>query len=198
MPASSGSACRARRCSRRSTPRNCRGRPIRPHPHPVGPPPTALTFDDRATTDATGVAILPVTAADPGTPRWFNDGADYGIDGQDYGVRIAFADAALADGPVNQWNFISFLVWSSLKAANPVTWADVQPILQQYANLYPVMNRFLDLGNKDAVKAHAGLLKFSFGLDPSDPNAMPVTRDLSPAKRAAILTWLQNPIDSPV
>ena len=33
-----------------------------------------------------------------------------------------------------------------------------------------------------------------FGLDESDPNSMPETRDLSPAKRGAILRWLQNPL----
>ena len=34
------------------------------------------------------------------------------------------------------------------------------------------------------------MLQFAFALDERDPNAMPVTRDLSPAKRAAILKWL--------
>ena len=35
---------------------------------------------------------------------------------------------------------------------------------------------------------------FAFALDARDPNSMPVTRDLSPAKRAAIVAWLgQDP-----
>ncbi len=55
------------------------------------------------------------------------------------------------------------------------------------------MNRFLDLGNYDSVVANAGLLQLAFGLDPADPNSMPVTRDLSPAKRKAILSWLADP-----
>jgi hypothetical protein len=75
-----------------------------------------------------------------------------------------------------------------------VTWNDVEPIFVQYANLYPVMNRFLDMGDFDAVVKNAGLLKMAFGLDPSNPNSMPVTRDLSPAKRATILHWLDNPV----
>ena len=41
--------------------------------------------------------------------------------------------------------------------------------------------------------ANAGLLQLAFGLDQADPNAMPVTRDLSPAKRKAILAWLADP-----
>jgi hypothetical protein len=165
---------------------------------PVATPSRALAFNATAMTDANGLAILSVQAHDPGTPRWFNNGADYGIDGQVYGVRPAFADLALTIGPINQWNFISFLVWSGFTPSNPVTWADVQPILQQYANLYPVMNRFLNLADYESAKTHAHLLLLAFGLDPADPNAMPVTRDLSPAKRAAILAWLKNPLPGPV
>jgi hypothetical protein len=158
----------------------------------VGTPTGALAFPPGATTDSSGVAVLDVTAGDPGTPRWLNGG--YGIDGQVYGIRPAFADSSLAQGPVNQWNFISFLVWSGFTAASPPTWTDVQPIFQQYGNLYPVMLRFLDLTCYDSVTANIGLLQMAFSLDPSDSNAMPVTRDLSPAKRAAILAWLGNPL----
>ncbi|MBV8686609.1 MAG: hypothetical protein JOZ90_11940 [Alphaproteobacteria bacterium] len=162
---------------------------------PVGEPTDALTFSATSTaTDGSGIATLSVTASDPGTPRWFNNGQDYGIDGQVYGIRASFADADLNDGPVNQWNFVSFLLWSGFTASNPVVWTDIQPTMQQYANLYPVMNRFLNLGSYDDCKANAGLLQLAFGLNPDDPNAMPVTRDLSPAKRNAILAWLDNPL----
>jgi hypothetical protein len=67
-------------------------------------------------------------------------------------------------------------------------------VFQQYANLYPVMNRFLDMGNYEQVVANTRMLQYAFDLDQADPNAMPVTRDLSPAKRAAILAWLKKPI----
>jgi hypothetical protein len=164
----------------------------------VGTPPDALTFAPTARTNTDGVAILRVTAVDPGTPRWFGDGADYGVDGQVYGIRPAFVDPVLADGPVNQWDFISFLVWSSFTPATPVTWTDVQPIVQQYANLYPVMMRFLDLADYDQLRANADLLKLVFSLPITDPNTMPVTRDLSPAKRKAILDWLDDPLPGEV
>ena len=164
----------------------------------VARPASALTFSSSAITDSTGCAMLSVTASDPGSPRNFR-GDHYGIDGQVYGVRAEFANTGLfGDSPINQWNFLSFLVWSAFAPQVPgaPTWYDdLQPIFQQNANLYPVMNRFLDLGNYDDVVAHAGLLKLAFGLDISDPNSMPVTRDLSPAKRSAILTWLDNPIE---
>ena len=149
-------------------------------------PPTIVT-------DAHGRGVLTLAAGDPGHVRWFNNGQDYGIDGQVYGLRPAFTDQSLNTGPVNQWNFVSFLVWSGFSAAHPVTWHDLAPIFQQYANLYPVMNRFLNLGDYDSVVANAGLLQLAFGLDPHDPNSMPVTRDLSPAKRIAILSWLADP-----
>jgi hypothetical protein len=142
--------------------------------------------------------VLTLNTSDPGTPRFFNNGTDYGIDGQVYGIRPAFSDAQTYTGPVNQWNFISILLWSGFTPANPVTWTDIQPIFQQYANLYPVMNRFLDLGNYDAVVKNTRLLLLAFGLNPSDPNSMPVTRDLSPAKRNAILAWLKNPLPGEV
>ncbi len=170
---------------------------VAPSP-PVATPTTALDFNATATTDSNGIALLKLAANDPGTPRWFNPTpanpkGEYGIDGQVYGIRPGFVDTAqYGGGAQNQWNFISFLVWSGFTTSDPVTWADLQPIFQQYANLYPVMNRFLDLGNYNAVKANAGLLSLAFGLNPDDPNAMPVTRDLSPAKRNAILTWLSG------
>ncbi len=160
---------------------------------PVSTPTDAVKFAAQATTDARGRAVIRLDTSDPGTPRYFNNGADYGIDGQVYGILPGFADAAYT-GPANQWNFVSVLLWSQFRASIPVVWEELQPIFQQYANLYPVMNRFLDLGNYDSVVLHRELLQIAFGLDAHNPNAMPVTRDLSPAKRTAILGWLNAPI----
>jgi hypothetical protein len=158
-----------------------------------------LQFNASATTDQNGIAILAVSGTDPGSPRLFDNSA-YGIDGQVYGIRPAFADSAMnpKPAPINQWNFVSFLLWSSFKPGNPVTWTDLQPVFEQYANLYPVMVRFLNLADYEQVRDSADLLSLAFGLDVSDPNSMPVTRDLSPAKRQAILAWLQNPLPGPV
>lgn len=160
---------------------------------PVATPLSALNFNASAVTDPNGMAVLTLDPSDPGTPRYFNNGQDYGLDGQVYGIRPAFADQQL-NGTVNQWNFISILLWSGFSPPQPVTWDAVQPIFQQYANLYPVMNRFLNLADYASVVANAPLLKLAFGLDPANPNSMPATRDLSPAKRNAILAWLDNPL----
>lgn len=153
----------------------------------VATPVQALRFDNSVPTDASGKAILKLNTVNPGNPRGY-------IDGQVYGIRPGFAEEALTVGPVNPWNFISILLWDSFIPSNPVTWSDIQPIFQQYANLYPVMKRFLDLGNYDSVVANTDLLTMAFQLDVADPNSMPVTRDLSPAKRSAILSWLKKPI----
>lgn len=172
---------------------------VAPSP-PVATPTTALSFNASAITDHNGIALLTLTLSDPGIPRAFPQTnpptpiANRSIDGQVYGIRPGFADSATFGGPVNQWNFISLLLWSGFATATPPTWDDLQPIFQQYANLYPVMNRFLNLGDYDSVVANAHLLQLAFALNPADPNAMPVTRDLSPAKRNAILAWLSNPL----
>lgn len=164
---------------------------------PVATPPGALGLPDdaTATTDDNGRASITITPGDPGAARYFN--GDYGIDGQVYGIRPGFVDTGQYSGPENQWNFISVLLWSGFSPSDPVNWGDLQPIFQQYANLYPVMNRFLNLADYDSCVANAGLLQLAFGLDPADSNSMPVTRDLSPAKRNAILAWLQNPLPAP-
>ncbi len=162
-------------------------------------PSESLGFNPLAstTTDENGCAVLTLNPTDPGTPRYFRNDPNYGIDGQVYGIRPGFVDPQFNGGYVNPSNFISILLWSAFKPSDPVTWADLQPIFQQYANLYPVMNRFLDLSSYDDVVANADLLQLAFGLDEGNPNVMPVTRDLSPAKRSAILAWLKNPLPAP-
>jgi hypothetical protein len=159
----------------------------------VAVPESAISFNASARTNANGVATLTLKTSDPGTPRWFNDGKDYGIDGQVYGIQPALSPRQFGAGPVNQWNFISILLWSGFTASDPVTWNDVGDIFQQYANLYPVMNRFLNLGDYDSVVRHRGLLTLAFSLGTENPNSMPVTRDLSPTKRTAILSFLADP-----
>ena len=170
----------------------------------VATPADAIKFASTATTDRNGKAVLTINTSNPGAPRWAGP-ADFGLDGQVYGIRASFKYSAApnANNPVAPsdavapWDFVSILLWSEFKTSNPVQWSEIQPILQQYANLYPVMNRFLDLGDLDSVKKNLRLLKLAFGLAPSDPNSMPVTRDLSKQKRKALLSWLANPVGPP-
>jgi hypothetical protein len=152
----------------------------------VGEPTGDLTFDTRLEADAHGVATLHVTAHDPGNPRGY-------IDGQVYGLRPALAEPP--DGPpVDPWAFVSLLVYDAFAPDDPPTWwGSLEPVLRQYANLYPVMDVFLDLGDYASVCESRELLRLAFALDVADPNAMPATRDLSAAKRSAILRWLDEP-----
>lgn len=153
----------------------------------VATPADAIGYQTRIITDDHGVATLRITTKDPGRPR------DY-IDGQVYAVCPVLEETIFAPTdpyPFNQWNFVSLLLWSGFQPDEPPTWfGTIQPILQQYANLYPVMRRFLDLGSYESVCENARLLTLAFGLDAHDPNSMPATRDLSAAKREAILRWL--------
>jgi hypothetical protein len=157
---------------------------------PVGTPIEAIDFPARVVADPQGVTTLPIRATDPGNPRGY-------IDGQVYGIRPVLEETVFiprTNYPFNQWNFISILVWNAFHPDEPPTWyGSMEPIFQQNANLYPVMKQFLDLADYDAICANRRLLLLAFGLDVSNPNSMPVTRDLSPTKRYAILRWLNQP-----
>jgi hypothetical protein len=164
------------------------GSPLGPAP-PVAVPADIVDFPARVIADQNGMAELDIQVGDPKQIRDF-------IDGQVYGVRpILEDDLAFGAGyNFDQWEFVSLLVWSGFAEENPLTWyGSIQPILQQYANLYPVMKPIVDLGDYDSVCANVGILALAFGLPIDDPNSMPVTRDLSPAKRSAILRWLREP-----
>jgi len=74
---------------------------------------------------------------------------------------------------------------------NP-TWVDVQPVLNQYAVLYPAMTRRIDLSNDEAVFSHSAEILDVISLPILDPAHMPVTRDLSASHRTLIQTWIKN------
>lgn len=162
--------------------------PLGPAPQ-VGLPTTAVEFPASLITDQDGHAELVIRAEDPGAKRGF-------IDGQVYGVRTVLEENFYygAGYNFNPWEFVSLLVWSDFTEENPPTWhGSIEPIFHQYANLYPVMKRIVDLKDYDSVCANVHILRLAFGLPVEDPNSMPVTRDLSGAKRKAILRWLDTP-----
>lgn len=160
--------------------------PFGPTPPTVGVPKSAMVFDKTVVTDPQGKASVTIKAKDPGNPRGY-------IDGQVYGISYNFSDGYFSD--CNQSNFLSFLVFDSVdptKVSNP-TWEDIQPIMQQYANLYPLMSKgIFNLADKSVVDNNAEILKFVFGKDKQDPNYMPATRDLSRDKSAMILNYLNS------
>ncbi len=157
---------------------------------PVGVPEDALEFPRSVVLNEFGQARVPVSARNPGNPRSY-------IDGQVYGIRCVLEDtlAPPLGYPFDPSEFVSLLVWDEFTANPPVWYGCLQPVFQQYANLYPIMSRFVDLANYESVTDPDNLIPLSitFGLGLEDPNAMPVTRDLSGGKRKAILQWLNNP-----
>ena len=160
-----------------------------PGPTFVGEPQSAFTFPATLTTGADGSVALPMQAADPGNPR------DY-IDGQVYGVSYALGAAAPPVGSIqNPSQILNALVFSGYEIPAIPDWlADVRPVLQQYANLYPVMEPIVDLDDYASLVSKRMILKNVFDAPVSDPNYMPVTRDLSTAKRNMLRKWLDCPL----
>ncbi|MBR1219120.1 hypothetical protein JQ557_14040 [Bradyrhizobium sp. U87765 SZCCT0131] len=149
-------------------------------------PPNGVGFRPNLETDRDGRAELAITAArlDPPVPRGY-------IDGQLYGVGYALADEP-ANAVQDPFNFTSVLVFSPVDVPEHPTWfGDVQPIMQQYANLYPIMSkRLFRIDDYDTVVHNLKILEFAFRLPAEDPNHMPVTRDLSAGRREIILRWM--------
>jgi hypothetical protein len=149
-------------------------------------PASAVKFAPCVTSNEHGMATLDITAGDPGNPRLY-------IDGQIYPLAYNLSGTSFAEG--NQSNFLSLLIFDSVDQDtidNP-TWEDLQPTMQQYANLYPLMSKgIFNLADRNVVDTHAKILKFVFGKEKTDPNYMPVTRDLSKGKQQMILNYLDN------
>ncbi len=160
-----------------------------PTPPDVGIPEDIVKFPATVKTDTSGKACLKINTGNPGNPRGY-------IDGQVYGIVYNLSDQDFAN--CNQSNFISLLVFDSVKEAtikNP-TWADIQPIMQQYANLYPLMSKgVFNLADQQVVNNNAEILKFVFSKEKTDPNYMPATRDLSRDKQQMILNYLDTILD---
>ena len=172
------------------------GKPLPPSPpnnKPVLPPKISVPADavhypTSFHTNDSGHGRVAVSAipAGPGNPRGYIDGQLYGIG---YQLRQQPQDYIS-----NPWNFVSVLAFDRVPVPDHPTWYhDIRPIFVQYGNLYPIMSKYVvDLGDYDSVVRHVDILKLAFSLPMSDPNHMPVTRDLSDDKRAIILKWLKQ------
>ncbi len=137
------------------------------------------------TTEGDAQADLSIETQDPNNPRGY-------IDGQIYTLQYSLQGQE--NTQKHPLDAIYVLLFNSYPIPNHPTWFEhIQPIFQQYGNLYPIMSkRLVDLGDYDSVRQHRAILELSFSLDIYDPNSMPVTRDLSKAKRETILRWLRE------
>lgn len=155
-----------------------------------------------------GRATMTVTATDPAgarlvyytPPQLIGDPqeqpaltAPY-VDGQIYSLLYSLQETKGWQSPTGQQHFLDSVfihVRDGYAVNDDPIWNDVAPIFTQYRNLYPVMSKWLvDLGDEQAVTANAALIELAFSLDMNDPNYMPVTRDLSPAKQQTLLAYL--------
>lgn len=154
-------------------------------------PSTNVSLAWNGSTDAYGVATLTVSTVtqDPALPSYRQP-----MDSQVY--YVFFSDPAgqpVGDGASNA--NVSTLRFQSYDAPADPTWQqDVGPILQAYARLYPGMKDRLDIGNEATVQGFATSMLARMSLPFLDPGYMPVTRDLSPAKVAMILSWLESQV----
>ena len=152
-----------------------------------------VKFPASVTTDKHGRAEIPLTAVDPGLPRDPHDGRFCSVE---YAWQAEPAEQAAFPAPHRSLNIV---VQDTYTAPERPTWVrDVQPIFQQYANLYPVMRDVFDLANYHDVVAYRDRIRKALLAPPAEPGHMPVTRDLSPAKRDMIVAWLDIQPEPPM
>ena len=181
-----------------------RGRPVAEQtihlaPSPMGnnTPPQAFGFPNTIKTNTSGQASLQVTASDPGTARPDIDGQIYAVA---YSPRVNAGGQLNLDGTgLTALDVVVAHVRSAFPVPERPEWfRDIQPIMAQFAQLYPIMSRHLfNLADYDAMAKHRRVLLLAFGRLIEDPNYMPVTRDLSENKRKTIVRWLQNETGDP-
>lgn len=149
----------------------------------IGTPPDKVHFSAAGQTAANGTANFPVTFDPPGNPRGY-------IDGQIYKINYRLTLQGISKMPTLD-QIVSHVRDAYAVPDNPDWDTDIKPILQQYGNLYPIMSKGLfTFDDPEVVKQHARILIFAFSRPLADPNHMPVTRDLSEAKRQVIVKWL--------
>lgn len=150
----------------------------------IGTPPDGLSFPATLISDADGRVDVEIAArALEKAPRGYIDGQIYLIS---YGIDAEPTNAH------PQYDFIVVHARESYDVpAKPAWIPDISPIFTQYGNLYPIMSqRLVDLSDPESIRRNLKILQLAFSLDIDDPNYMPVTRDLSMGKRAAIQRWL--------
>jgi len=148
---------------------------------------TDVSFSQSTIPIQSGSATVLMTAGAPNPPRPF-------IDGQVYAVSYGLDGQQNPDGNA----FLSVLTHAFVPIpANPTWETDVEPILSQYADLYPFMTSIINLGDEKKVLAAKQAIIQRLTLPMTDPRYMPVVRDLSDAKRAIVLNWLNNTTTTP-
>jgi hypothetical protein len=175
-------------------------------PFPPGPdgvvndPHPALAATDQLVTGADGQATLSLAASDPGSARRHVLGKTWPVDGQVYMISFSPSGAAGApdldggDTGLTGLDAVFVHVREKVEVPSQPDWTQhVQPIMVDYAQLYPVMSKHLfDIADRTAFVRHRAQLLLAFSRTMDDSNYMPVTRDMSDAKRQIIVNWLNS------
>ncbi len=166
----------------------------------VNDPQPALTIPKQLVTVADGTATLQLAPSDPGSPRRHTNGKTWPVDGQVY--MLSYAPSGTPGAPALQGaeagltglDAVIVHVREKVEVPPEPDWTQhVQPILADYAQLYPVMSKHLfDISDRAEFVRHRAQLQLAFNRAIDDPNYMPVTRDLSEAKRRIIVNWLNS------
>lgn len=153
----------------------------------INTPPEGLTLGNIANTNANGLTTVTITGNSINNPRQYMEGQVYYISYQNNPVTV--------DNAAYGMDAIYVHLRDDYTApANP-TWDDVSEVFIQFGNLYPLMSKFVvDLTSEQAVSEKRDILIYAFTRDITDTFYMPVTRDISEAKRQTIVKWLQNPL----
>ena len=116
------------------------------------------------------------------------------IDGQVYSMQYTFNGYPLIPDRDESLNSaICVHVYDVVNSDVKTTWiTTIYPIFKEYANLFPVMRAFVDLGDYNSVVDKKCHIITAMSLDFQDPQFMPVTRDLSPKKTELVLQWLDE------
>lgn len=148
----------------------------------INHPASAIKFHQTLSIPESGNAVFTFDVTNPNNPRGY-------IDGQLFFLN--YLPVNYPDYEQYQFDIIASLVFDEFPVPDSPTWADVKDFMTQYGNLYPVMSRMLvDLSDYESVIKFRSLLELAFTLPQSNPNFMPVTRDLSEGKRQTIIKWL--------
>lgn len=148
-------------------------------------PQDGIDFYSSIQTDPNGRAVLHITGNAIHNPRVYIDGQIYFLDYELQNIPNDPATAALEP------DRISVHLRDYFELTEDPSWSDIAETMTQYSNLYPIMSKYIvNLSDPVAVKAKKNILMFAFTRGINDSLHMPVTRDLSEAKRQAILRWL--------
>lgn len=149
----------------------------------TGYPQTGLTFDKKVITNVNGRALMKITGNKIISPRCY-------IDGQVYALNLNIEQ--VINDSLEYSNQINVHLRSYFEIPDNPVWEDIKETMQQFSNLYPIMSKYLvDLADPESMRKAKDIMIFAFSRPLEDPLHMPVTRDLSQAKRITILRWLK-------